>query len=135
MSSIKKRGKQLMTDIQESATQLALVTGDLSLLKEIYDLARGAQASMDRLNNELAGLKKAEFRDRLANSNTLAELEELADNDAISTLEQRLFSVQPDMENSEAGLFLQQILAKIETLYTPLLESIQQLTALPDEEQ
>jgi len=135
MTSIKKRGKRLLAEIQESANQLALLTSDLSMLKEIYALAREVQESIDRLNNELAGLKKAEFSAKLANSKTLAVLDELVDNDAMSALEQRLFEVQPDMENSEAGLFLQQILAKIETLYTPLLESIQQLTALPDEEQ
>ncbi|WKJ90955.1 hypothetical protein QZJ86_02185 [Methylomonas montana] len=135
MTSIKKRGKRLLTDIEESANQLALLSSDLSLLKEIYDLARGVQESIDGLNHELAGLKKAEFSTKLANSKTLADLEELVDNDAMSALEQRLFEAQPDMENSEVGLFLQQVLAKIETLYTPLLESIQQLTALPDEEQ
>lgn len=135
MTSIKKRGKRLLAEIQESANQLALLTSDLSMLKEIYALAREVQESVDRLNNELAGLKKAEFSAKLANSKTLAVLDELVDNDAMSALEQRLFEAQPDMENSEAGLFLQQVLAKIETLHAPLLESIQQLTALPDEEQ
>ncbi|WP_446808470.1 hypothetical protein ACH50O_14365 [Methylomonas sp. 2BW1-5-20] len=134
MASIKKRGKQLIADIEKSANQLAILTSDLSLLKNIYDLARSVQENIASLNNELTDLKKAEYSAGLADSKALAALDELIDNDAISALEQRLFAVQPDQENSETGDFLQQILEKIEKLYTPLLESLQQLTALPDEE-
>lgn len=134
MTSIKKRGKRLLVEIQEAAHQLALLSCDLSLLKEIFDVAQSAQAAAASLNTELAGLKKTEFCAKLASSETLSVLDELVDNDAISALEQRLFAARPDMENSEIGDFLQQLLEKIEKRYVALVESIQQLTALPDEE-
>jgi DNA repair exonuclease SbcCD ATPase subunit len=134
MASIKKRGKQLIADIEKLANQLVILTSDLSLLKNIYDLARSVQENIASLNNELTDLKKAGYSAGLADSKALAALDELIDDDAISALEQRLFAAQPHQENSETGEFLQQILEKIEKLYTPLLESIQQLTALPDEE-
>lgn len=134
MTSIKKRGKQLLAEIQESANQLVLLTGELSLFKEIHDLAQSIQVAVGTLNEELAGLKKTEFTATLVNSKALAVLDELVDDDAISALEQRLFAAQPDQENSEVGEFLQQLLGKIETRYMQLLESIQQLTAMPEEE-
>jgi len=134
MSSQKKRGKRLLADIQVSAKQLVLLTSELTLLEEVHELARNIETAVEALKQELAGLKKAEFSAALASSQILAVLDELVDGDAISALEQRLFAVQTEMESSEVGRFFQQLLEKIERLYLPLLASIQQLTALPDQE-
>ncbi len=134
MTSIKKRGKHLLSEIQKSAMQLVLLSEDLSLLTEIHQLASRTQACVETLNRQLAGLKKAEFSATLAHSESLAILEELVDNDAISQLEERFFAAKPEQDTGEVAVFLQQLLAKIENHYASLLESIQQLTALSDEE-
>jgi hypothetical protein len=132
MTSLKKQSKRLLSEIQESANQLALLTSDLTLLEDTHELAVSLKTNVETLNRQLAGLKKAEFNASLADSEILEILDELIDNDPISTLEQRLFAAQPDHESGEVGEFFQQLLDKVEKLYTPLLSSIQQLTAMPD---
>lgn len=132
MPSTKKQGKHLLNEIEESANQLLLLTSDLALLAEITDMARHTLAATATLRISLTGLKKNEFGATLARSPALAILEELADSDAISALEQQLFAVQADQENNAIGEFLQQLLAKIEKRYARVMEAIQQLTALPE---
>lgn len=134
MASIKKRGKHLLAEIQASADQLVFLTSDLSLLADIWELATNLQSTVTGLQTDLSGLKKNEFGPALANSEALAILEELADSDAISTLEHRLFAAQADQDQNAIGEFLQQMLEKIEKRYVRLLNSIQQLTALTDGE-
>ena len=132
MTSLKKQSKRLLSEIYESANQLALLTSDLTLLEDTHELAINLRTNIERLNRQLAGLKKAEFNSTLADSEILEILDELIDSDPISGLEQRLFAAQTDQESGEVGEFFQQLLDKIEKLYSSLLSSIQQLTAMQD---
>ncbi|OAH96714.1 hypothetical protein [Methylomonas methanica] len=132
MTSLKKQSKRLLSDIQKSANQLALLTSDLTLLEDTHEWARSLEKNIETLNQQLAGLKKAEFNATLADSEILEILDELIDSDPISALEQRLFAAQADQESGVVGEFFQQLLDKIEKLYTPLLSAIQQLTAMQD---
>ncbi|WP_020484557.1 hypothetical protein [Methylomonas sp. MK1] len=132
MASLKKQSKRLLNDIQDSANHLARLTSDLTLLADTHELALSLKTNIETLNQQLAGLKKAEFNATLAESEILEILDELIDSDPISTLEQRLFAVHADQESNEVGEFFQQLLDKIEKLYSPLLSSIQQLTAMQD---
>ncbi|MDT4289059.1 hypothetical protein RO575_05790 [Methylomonas sp. MO1] len=132
MASLKKQSKRLLNDIQDSANHLARLTSDLTLLADTHELALSLKTNIEALNQQLAGLKKAEFNATLAESEILEILDELIDSDPISTLEQRLFAVHADQESDEVGEFFQQLLDKIEKLYSPLLSSIQQLTAMQD---
>ncbi|MCQ8118942.1 hypothetical protein [Methylomonas rosea] len=130
MTSLKKQSKRLLSDIQKSANQLALLASDLTLLEDTHEWARSLEKNIETLNQQLAGLKKAEFNATLADSEILEVLDELIDSDPISALEQRLFAAQADQESGVVGEFFQQLLDKIEKLYTPLLSAIQQLTAM-----
>lgn len=132
MTSLKKQSKRLLGDIQKSANQLALLTSDLTLLEDTHEWARSLEKNIETLNQQLAGLKKAEFNATLADSEILEILDELIDSDPISALEQRLLAAQADQESGVVGEFFQQLLDKIEKLYTPLLSAIQQLTAMQD---
>ncbi|OQW75671.1 MAG: hypothetical protein BVN35_08485 [Proteobacteria bacterium ST_bin11] len=134
MASLKKQSKRLLSEIQESADQLALLTSNLSLLADTHELAVSLKTNIETLSRQLAGLKKSEFNASLADSEILEILDELIDNDPISALEQRLFAAQANQDSGEVGEFFQQLLDKIEKLYTPLLWSIQQLTAIPDKQ-
>ncbi len=132
MASLKKQSKRLLNDIEDSANQLVYLTSDLSLLADTNKLALSLKTNIETLNRQLAGLKKAEFNATLAESEILEILDELIDSDPISTLEQRLFAAHTDQESNEVGEFFQQLLDKIEKLYSPLLSAIQQLTAMRD---
>lgn len=133
MASIKKHSKRLLEDIQEAANSLELVSSNLDLLEEIHELALDLKTNITALNRQLAGLKKAEFAAALAKSEVMEILDELVDQDPISALEQRLFTALPDQASNEAGEYFQQLLDKIEKLYTPLLTAIQQLTAIQED--
>jgi hypothetical protein len=133
MKSIKKRFKLLLSDIAESANQLAIFSADLELLTEIQQLASKVLRADATLSLLASALKKDDFVMGISDSQALAELEELIDVDAISALEDRLFSALNSQEDDGVGQFLQQILDKIDKNYTKMIGDIQQLTALLEE--
>lgn len=134
MKSIKKRFKQLLAELADTANELALLSADLSLLQEIQEIARKVLAASQTLSLRAAQLNKAEFVDEIADCEALALLEELIDNDAVSTLEDVFFAELENHADSRIGEFLQQLLEKIDKRYTKILENIQQLSSLLEEE-
>jgi len=134
MKSIKKRFKLLLSDIVESAQQLAVISADLALLSEIQQLAAKVLRADATLSLLTSSLKKDDFVMGISDSQALAELEELIDIDAISTLEERLFSALNNQEDHGVGEFLQQFLDKVDKNYTKMIGDIQQLTALLEDE-
>ena len=134
MKSIKKRFKLFVSEIVESANQLAVISADLALLSEIQELAAKVLRANATLSLLGSALKKDDFVLGIADSQALAELEELIDIDAVSSLEERLFAALNNQDDQGVGEFLQQFLEKIDKSYTKMLTDIQQLTALLDEE-
>lgn len=134
MASKKKRGKQLLQEINQLAAQLAILTAELSLLDDMHRLALDIGDNVEQLTQQLDGLKKAEFCEVLAGSEVLLSLDEIVDIDAISLLEERLLAVQPEDGEGELSLFLQQLMDKLEKHYVAMITAIQALCALPDDE-
>lgn len=133
MKSIKKRFKQLLAEIDRSAQELALLSADLDLLCELRQTVDQVANACAALSAQASELKKQEFRDGIAGSDALSQLEEMIDIDAISALEDRLFAALDNHADSGIGEFLQQLLAKIDSRYTAMIENIQQLNALLEE--
>jgi hypothetical protein len=134
MKSIKKRFKQLLAEIEQSANELAVLSADLELLSDIHQTAIQVSNACEALRLKVSELKKADFRESIFDAEALSELDEIADTDAISALEDRLFAAQANHADSGIGEFLQQLLNKIDKCYTKMVENIRQLCALPDEE-
>lgn len=134
MKSIKKRFKLILAEINLSATELYVVCVDLTLLKEMELVAINILAIEQRLRFEISDLKKDEFSDGMADSGSLAELDDMVDTDVISNLEERFFSELGNQSDSGLGEFLQQLLMKIDKLYTGILMNIQQLHGLLEED-
>jgi hypothetical protein len=134
MKSIKKRFKLLLAEIEQLASELGLLCADLSLLSEMQQTADKILRACEDLSSQVSELKKAAFRDGIAEAEALAELEEMVDSDAISGLEDRFFAELGNHADSGAGEFLQQLLEKIDKRYTKMIERIQQLSALLDED-
>jgi len=134
MKSIKKRFKLLLAELTDAANELALLSADLSLLQEIREIAEKVLAASLTLSQETARLNKSEFAEEIAGCEALALLEELVDNDAVSTLEDVFFAELANHADSRIGEFLQQLLDKIDKRYAKILENIQQLSALLEEE-
>lgn len=134
MKSIKKRFKSLLAEIEQLASELGLLCADLPLLSEMQQTAGKILHACEDLSSQVSELKKAAFRDGIAEAEALAELEEMVDSDAISGLEDRFFAELDNHADSGAGEFLQQLLEKIDKRYTKMVEHIQQLSALLDEE-
>ncbi|MDD1622468.1 MAG: hypothetical protein LUQ11_13415 [Methylococcaceae bacterium] len=134
MKSIKKRFKQLLAEIEQSASELAVLSADLELLSEIRRMANQVSKACEALRLETSKLKKANFSEGIADAETLAQLDEIVDIDAISALEDRFFAELQNQADSDIGEFLQQLLDKIDKCYTKMVENIQQLSALLEEE-
>lgn len=134
MKSIKKRFKQLLAEIEQSASELAVLSADLELLSGIHQTANQVSSACEALRLSVSELKKADFREGIADAEALSQLDEIADTDAISMLEDRLFAARGNHTDSGIGEFLQQMLDKIDQCHTKMVENIQQLSALLDDE-
>lgn len=134
MKSIKKRFKLLLTEIEQAASELALLGADLSLLSEVHQTAGKVSSACEALRLQISALKKTEFREGIADAEALFQLEEVVDSDAISALEDRFFAELDNHADSGIGEFLQQLLDKIDKRYTKMVENIQQLSALLEDE-
>ena len=134
MKSIKKRFKLILTEIEQAADELAGLSADLSLLGEIQQTAGKVLNACVALRAQIAELKKAEFREGIADAEALSQLDEIVDIDAVSALEDRFFAELKNHADSQIGEFLQQLLDKIDKRYTKMVGLIQQLSGLLDEE-
>jgi hypothetical protein len=134
MKSIKKRFKLILAEIEQPASELAVLSADLELLSEIRRMANQVTNACETLRLEASKLKKADFSEGIAGAEALAQLDEMVDIDAISALEDRFFAARGNHADSGVGEFLQQLLDKIDQCYTKMVENIQQLSALLDEE-
>ncbi|MCQ8182786.1 hypothetical protein NP603_16810 [Methylomonas sp. SURF-1] len=133
MKSIKKRSKRLLADIKTAADRLAFLSADLELLQGLFETASQISDCAVTIAERISDAHKTEAASVLAQSPELARLGDFADLDAISLLEERLFTAQANLAEGEAGRFFQQLLEKSETLYAGLSESVQQLLALAED--
>lgn len=133
MKSIKKRSKRLLADIKTAADRLAFLSADLELLQGLFETASQISNCAVTITERISDAHKTEAASVLAQSPELARLGDFADLDAISLLEERLFTAQANLAEGEAGRFFQQLLEKSETLYAGLSESVQQLLALAED--
>jgi hypothetical protein len=134
VKSVKKRFRLLLKEIHASASVIAFISADLTLLNEVHSLAEKVLSLEKILNLQAAEIKKTEFIQTIIDSEALHELEEIIDIDIISQLEARFFDGLDNHAENEIGDFLQQLLQKIEKPYHSMLDDIQNLIALLDEE-
>ncbi|NJA04326.1 hypothetical protein HC024_01015 [Methylococcaceae bacterium WWC4] len=129
MKTTKKRGKQLLRDIEGQAGELAMLTDGLSLLSELHTLARRVVELVNTLTVQTEDLKKKHYLSALISSEALGELTEIADTDAASQLEDRLFAANADSPVA-SDRFFQELLEKIDARFARLTDAIQDLLHL-----
>jgi hypothetical protein len=134
MKSIKKHFKQLLAEIEVAAMDLKQFSTGLTLLQGLQDFAECALSLQRILTSEAAAFKKENLLVGIADSPAMADLYELTDTDIISSLEEQFFAALNNHADSDIGVFLQQLLAKIEQSHSELISKIQALNALLEEE-
>jgi hypothetical protein len=130
MKSVKKRFKRLLCDIDTSATELADFCTDLALLSDMQEFTNEVLTVVEKLTHQCSKISKEAFSETILATEALAELEELIDNDIISAIEHSLFSTLENHADNAIGLFLQQLLNKIEKQHRLIIAQIQQLITL-----
>lgn len=133
MKTTKKRGKRLLADIAGQAGELAVLTEGLSLLSDLHVLARRVLELANALAMQTEELKKKHYLSALISSEAFGELAEIADTDAVSQLEDRLFAANPDSELA-SDCFFQELLEKIDARFARLTDAIQDLLHLAEPE-
>jgi predicted O-methyltransferase YrrM len=78
-------------------------------------------------------LKKSNFVEKMRVDDVLIELDAIVDLDMIFQLEEGFSMAFADASESQVSEMLEQLLEKLETRYTNMLESIQQLTGMLQE--
>jgi len=78
-------------------------------------------------------LKKSDFVEKMRVDDVLIELDAIVDLDMIFQLEEGFSMAFADASESQVSEMLEQLLEKLETRYTNMLESIQQLTGMLQE--
>lgn len=113
--------RSLATEARLAAQVLLDLSEGLSLLDRIAETSRGVLMSLDEFGERSASA----WRDCEA----LLMLDDMVDDDLISELEERFFNVSENLEESEFGRFLAQLLEKVERRYLALLDALNKLNA------
>jgi len=118
-----------LTALQSANKALYELTVDLDLLKAISSMTFHVDQAIKVLLEQSEGLTTIDFVKLLEDSEAIEILDEVVDTDAISELENLFFSAIDNMEDSIIGLFLTELIEKIEQHYTNLVESIHALNS------
>ena len=118
-----------LTALQSANKALYELTVDLDLLKAISSMTFHVDQAIKVLLEQSEGLTTIDFVKLLEESEAIEILDEVVDTDAISELENLFFSAIDNMEDSIIGLFLTELIEKIERHYTNLVESIHALNS------
>ncbi len=120
----------IFSEIQEAAQALFELTRELSLLQVMSDSALEVLVALDALSEQLNGLQEDAFKESILDSELINLLDEIVDVDAISELEEHLFETMDSIDDTVLGVFLTELLEKIERRYTRLIEAVHELNAL-----
>jgi hypothetical protein len=133
MKSIKKRFKNKLQAIEQSALELEMLSADVGLMEVMTSLARQVLQLCEYLNARVVELNKTEFVEAIRQDERLLALDELADEDVMSVLEERFFLSLGECQASQLGEFIGQFLEKLEKPNAKMLKEIRALGGLLSE--
>lgn len=127
MLSAKKRFKNTLKAIEQTALALELLSMDMPLIQELAALVSRILLLSRTLTVRATELSKAEFVELIRQDNALLELDDLANEDVISVLEERLSAVIGDCAEGGISEFVGQFLEKLEKQHAKLIKEIREL--------
>ena len=130
MKSTKKRFKSILAEIKQTASDLMLLSADISMFEAMRTVADDALRACEALNLRLTQLSKKDFAWQIIEDEALHFLDEIVDRDAISIVEERISMAWTDADNPQIAELLQQLLQQLEKHYAIMNQRIQQLGAL-----
>lgn len=133
MKSIKKRFKNKLQAIERSALELEILSADVELMELMASLASQVLQLCEHLNARVVELNKTEFVEAIRQDERLLALDELADEDVMSVLEERFFLSLGECQASQLGEFFGQFLEKLEKPHAKMLKEIRALGGLLSE--
>lgn len=133
MKSIKKRFKNKLQAIERSALELEILSADVELMEVMASLAGQVLQLCEYLNARVVELNKTEFVEAIRQDERLLALDELADEDVMSVLEERFFLSLGECQASQLGEFIGQFLEKLEKPHAKMLKEIRALGGLLSE--
>jgi hypothetical protein len=133
MKSIKKRFKNKLQAIERSALELEILSADVELMEVMASLASQVLQLCEYLNARVVELNKTEFVEAIRQDERLLALDELADEDVMSVLEERFFQSLGECQASQLGEFFGQFLEKLEKPHAKMLKEIRALGELLSE--
>jgi hypothetical protein len=133
MKSIKKRFKNKLQAIERSALELEILSADVELMEVMASLASQVLQLCEYLNARVVESSKTEFVEGIRQDERLLALDELADEDVMSVLEERFFLSLGECQASQLGEFIGQFLEKLEKSHAKMLKEIRALGGLLSE--
>lgn len=133
MKSVKKRFRTTLARLEDIAVELRLLAEDVVILAPVRELAESVLGACEVLQREARQLHKADFVEWMLDNEVLYRLDELADGDLISLLEERFALALGESADGQVAEILRQLLEKLEKKLVLLHENIQQLGGLLNE--
>ncbi|MCQ8102745.1 hypothetical protein NP590_01405 [Methylomonas sp. SURF-2] len=135
MKSVKKRFRTTLARLEDIAAELRLLAEDVAILAPVGELAESVLGACEILQREARQLHKADFVEWMLDNEVLYRLDELADGDVISLLEERFAQALGEAADGQVAEMLRQLLGKLDKKLVLLHENIQQLGGLLNEAQ
>jgi hypothetical protein len=133
MKSIKKRFRIQLSGVAEVAGELLRLSEGVDLMRPVAVLAEEVLQTCQSLDRKAENLHKLEFVEQMSGDDALLHLDEVVDNDLISSLEEQFAKVLGEAPAPPIETLLQQILDKLEKKLAIMSQRIQQLGGLLNE--
>ncbi|PPD30928.1 MAG: hypothetical protein CTY19_15275 [Methylomonas sp.] len=133
MKSIKKRFRIQLSGVAEVAGELLRLSEGVDLMRPVAVLAEEVLQTCQGLDRKAENLHKLEFVEQMSGDDALLHLDEVVDNDLISSLEEQFAKVLGEAPAPPIETLLQQILDKLEKKLAIMSQCIQQLGGLLNE--
>lgn len=130
MQSAKKRFKNTLSAIEQSALAIDLLSADIRPMQAMASLASRVLLLGKHLTARANELSKAEFVELIRQEDALLELDELANVDVMSVLEEQLSVVVGSCAEGPMGEFVGQFLEKLDRQHVKLFKEIRELGAI-----
>ncbi len=125
--------QQLQLEIAEAKiliNTLNALVAEVTMLQPLQAMLLAINIAVDELMTAVIEHPETALVDYIQESDALVYLDEVVDLDPISELEVQFFGILENMVENELTVFLMQMLDKIETTYTQLIEKLHAINAL-----
>jgi len=129
----KEKCQRLLKEIKVLIIKFDYLISGIELLSELKVTLLASQKAVNTIKQDIDAYQEGNLSEYLQENSAMQYLDEIVDIEPINELEQQLFELAGNAQESELSRFLMQILDKIEQAHAALVSKIHDFNACLEE--